>query len=64
MRVIFTMRDRKELEAHAWREVKHLNAPRHVRLMVRDQLVRQYMDAKEAEMLAPVKEAQDAPDAR
>ena len=37
--ILVTEADRRVLERTAWDHVKHLNAPRKVRLMLRDQFV-------------------------
>ncbi len=43
MKVIWTKQDRKEYQKHAWAMVKGINAPRHVRLMLRDQIMKDTM---------------------
>lgn len=39
MRVQLTEADRRDLQRHAWNLVRHVAAPRHVRLLMRDKLV-------------------------
>jgi len=64
VKIVFTMRDRKEFNEKAWGYVRHINAPRHVRLMMRDKLAQDFMDKYEAQVLKEREEAQNAADAR
>ncbi len=43
MQIIWTESDRRDFERHAWKMIKGMNAPRHVRLMFRDRIVQELM---------------------
>ena len=56
MKIIWTEKDRRHYEAIAWSHCKHLNAPRHVRRMLRDQLAKDLMARAEKAADAKTKE--------
>ncbi len=50
MKIIWTEADRKHYRELAWAHCKHLNAPRHMRMLMRDALAADMMEKAEASM--------------
>ena len=50
MKVIWTKQDRKDFERRAWNYVKGMNAPRHMRIMLRDALAKDFMEQARREV--------------
>lgn len=52
MKVVWTEKDRQHYRDIAWSHCKTINAPRHVRVMLRDALAKDLMDRAAASMTA------------
>lgn len=50
MKVLWGKEERKAFEQQAWGYVKHLNAPRHVRMLMRDALMKDLMEQAERDL--------------
>lgn len=58
MKIVWTEADRKRYREQAWQHVRHLNAPRHMRMLMRDALAADMMDKAEASMEQETKQTE------